>query len=183
MSIEDLVVATVREEVCDNKLPVNTARISRRIAAGQHKMFGRCHEASDDDSLVDLGKGVAEKEPQKEPLEQTAAGPNAEGDSYDRTEKEAIATPPGKVNGRGNQGSGYSVSPGSIWSTKGTRSLTRYRDQRQGPLRKQGKRKSVRTYDQLSTPNATSEVGLPRPVNRRGRREDSGLRVWGGRSD
>jgi hypothetical protein len=141
MSIEDVVVvATVREEVRDdNKLPVNTARISRRIEAAQLRMLGCCHETSDNDSLIDLGRDVAEKGPRKGPLKQPVTGPNAEGNSYNRTEKEAVATPPGKADGRGNHGSEYSVSSRPIWFTKGTRSLTRYRNQRQGPLRKQRK--------------------------------------------
>jgi hypothetical protein len=145
MSIEDVVVvATVREEVRDdNKLPVNTARISRRIEAAQLRMLGRCHKASDDDSLVDLGKDVAEKGLRKEPPKQAVTGPNAEGNSYDRTEKEAVATgPPENTDVRGGHGNEYSVSPSPNWLIKGTRSLTRYRDQRQGPLRKQRKRRS-----------------------------------------
>jgi len=145
MSIEDVViVATVREEVRDNKLPVNTASISRRIEAAQNRMFARWNEASDDDdSLVDLGKDVAEKGPRKGPRKQAVAGPSAEGNSYDPTEKEAVATPPEKADGRGSHGSEHLVCLGPIWPLKGTRSLTGYRDQRQGLLRKQRKRKSV----------------------------------------
>lgn len=146
MNIEDVVVvATVREGVRGSEVPANTAKISRRIEAAQHRMFGRCHEASDDDSLVDLGKDVAEKGPRKNPLEQAVTGPNVEGNSYDRTEKEAVATgPPENADVRGGHGSEYSVSPSPNWLIKGTRSLTRYRGQRQGPLRKQRKRKSFR---------------------------------------
>jgi len=131
MSIEDVVVvAAVREEVRDPKLPVNTgytARkvISRRIEAAQDRMFARQHEASDDDSLVDLGKDVAEKEPQKEPQ---ALAPIAEGNSYGCAEKGAVATLPEKSDGRRSHASQYLVSPGSIWDVKVTKLLTRYCD-------------------------------------------------------
>jgi len=143
MSIEDVVVATMREGVRDNKLPVNTATISRWVGAAQNRMFARLHEASDDDSLADLGKDVAEKGPRKRPQKQAVTGPTAEGNSYDPTEKEAVATPPEKADGRGSHGSEHLVSPRPIWPLTGTKPLTGYYDQRQGPLRKQRKGKSV----------------------------------------
>ena len=173
MSIEDVVVvATVREEVRDNKLPVNTATISRRIEVAQNRMFARWHEASDDDSLVDLGKDFAEKGPRK----QAVADPSAEGNTYDPTEKEAVTTPPEKADGRGSHGSERLVCLGLIWPLKGTRSLTGYRDQRQGPLRKQWRRKSVRhminhrpRMPHLRLVWNDSEIG----------RKDPRLQVWG----
>lgn len=116
MSIEDVVVvATVREEARG----FNTAKvmISRRIKAAQDRMFARQHEASDDDSLVDLGKDVAEKEPQK-PQKQALTGLSAEGNSYNCAEKEALATVPEKADGRECHASEFLVSPGSIWPVK-----------------------------------------------------------------
>jgi len=132
MSIEDVVVvATVREEVRDNNLPVNTARISRRIEAAQNRMFARWHEASGDDSLVDIRKDVAERGPRKRPQKQAVTGPTAEGNSYEPTEKEAVATLPEKADGRGSHGSECLVSPGSIWPLKVTRLLMGYCNQHQ----------------------------------------------------
>jgi hypothetical protein len=133
MSIEDVVVvATVREEVRDHKHSANPTRIliSRRIEAAQDRMFARRHDASDDDSLVDLGKDVAEKEPRKEPQKTPATIPSAEGNSYGREGKEAAATLPEKADGRWSHVSEYLVSLGSIWPVKETKSLTRYCDQR-----------------------------------------------------
>jgi len=140
-------------------------------------MFARWHEASDDDSLIDLRKDVAERGPRKRPQKQAVTGPTAEGNSYEPTEKEAVATPPEKADGRGSHGSECLVSPGSIWPLKVTRLLTGYCDQRQGPLRKQRKRKSVghminhrpRMPHQRMVKN-DPEIG----------RKDPRLQTWGG---
>jgi len=88
MDIEDVVlIATVREEIRDNKLPINMAGISRRIQAAQTKML-LLHEESDDGSLVEPEENAAEKQLSKQ--EQASA----EGISRDRSEKEVVATPP-----------------------------------------------------------------------------------------
>ena len=112
MDIEDVVlVATVREEIRDNKLPVNMAGISRRIKDAQARML-LLHEESKDDSLVDPEENAAEKQPPK----QAVTGSSAEGNTRDRTEKEVlvVATPPKKTDVHGCREN--LVSPGAIWS-------------------------------------------------------------------
>ena len=115
MDIEDVVVvATVREEIRDNKLPVNTAGISRRIKAAQTKML-LLHGENNDDSLVDAEENAAEKQPPKH--WQAVTSSSVEGNSRDRTEKE-VATPHNMVSGyvHGCDKCEILVSPGVIWS-------------------------------------------------------------------
>jgi len=112
MHIEDVVlIATVREEIRDNKLPVNMAGISRRIRAAQTRMLP-LYEESDDGSLVDPEGNTAEKQPPK----QAVADSSAEGNSRDRAEKEVVTTPPEKVDVHGFHKREILVSLGVIWS-------------------------------------------------------------------
>ena len=108
MDIEDVVlIATVREEIRDNKLPVNMAGVSRRIQAAQTRML-LLHEESDDSSLVEPEENAAEKQPPKQA--------SAEGNSRGRPEKEVVATPPEKVDVHGCHKHEILVSLGVIWS-------------------------------------------------------------------
>lgn len=139
MNIEDVVlVATVREEIRDNKLPVNTVGISRRIKAAQTRML-LLQEESDDDSLVGPEENTAEKQPPKH--WQAVTGSSVEGNGRDRTEGQ-VATPHKTVSGyvHGCDKCEILVSPG------GTKLFLRHSDQRRGPgpLRKRRKRKTVR---------------------------------------
>lgn len=107
MNIEDVVlVATVREEIRDNRLPVNVAGISRRIKAAQTRML-LLHEESDDGSPVDPEENAAEGQFPK----QAVTDSSAEGDSRDRTESEVVATPLEKVDVHGCHEREYLVSP------------------------------------------------------------------------
>ena len=111
MNIEDVVlVATVREEIRDNKLPVNMAGISRRIKAAQTRML-LLHEESDDDcSLGDPEENAAEKQLPK----QVGTDSSAEGNGRDLTENGVVAPPPEKVDVHGCHERENLVSPGVI---------------------------------------------------------------------
>ena len=112
MDIEDVVlVATVREDIRDNKLPVNVAGISRQIKITQTRML-LLHGESGDDSLVDPEENAAEKQR----LKQAVTDSSAEGNSRDRAEKEVVATPLEKVDVHGCHEREILVSPGAIWS-------------------------------------------------------------------
>ena len=107
MDIEDVVlIATVREEIRDNKLPVNMAGVPRRIRVAQTRML-LLHEESDGGSLVEPEENAAEKQPPKQA--------SAEGNSRGRPEKEVVATPPEKVDVHGCHERENLVSPGAIW--------------------------------------------------------------------
>ena len=111
MGIEDVVlVATVREEIRDNKLPVNMAGISRRIRAAQTRML-LLHKESDDDSLVEPEENAAEKQLPK----QVVTDSSAEGNCRDRPEKEVVTTSPEKVGVHGCHERENLVSPGAIF--------------------------------------------------------------------
>lgn len=139
MSIEDVVlVATVREEIRDNGLPVDTvtAKIPWRVQVAQARMLG--HVASNDVSPVKSEKDAAEKE-------QAVANSSTEADRYDGTGKATVANPPEtpeKVDGHGSHE--HLVSQCVIWSVNSAESLMRHRDTRWRPLRDHRKRKSIR---------------------------------------
>jgi len=112
MGIEDVVlIATVREDIRDNKLPVNVAGISRQIKTTQTRML-LLHEESDDDSLVDPEENAAEKQLPK----QAVTDSSAEGNGRDRAEKEVVATQPEKVDVHGCHERENLVSLDAIWS-------------------------------------------------------------------
>jgi len=111
MDIEDVVlIATVQEDIRDNKLLVNVAGISRQIKTTQTRML-LLHEESGDDSLVDPEENAAEKQLPK----QAVTDSSAEGNSRDRAEK-VVATPPEKVDVHGCHERENLVSPGALWS-------------------------------------------------------------------
>jgi hypothetical protein len=169
MSIEDVVVvATVREEVRDHKLPGNTAKvmISRRIKAAQDRMFARQHEASDDDSLVDVGKDVAEKEPQRQALTSLSA----EGNSYNCAEKEAVAPLPEKADGRGCHASEGLVSPFNL-ACKRDEIIDEILRLKAGPTEETLEERFRKSFSLLAPcappTNGTSANGIARPSNGR----------------
>jgi len=136
MSIEDVVlVATVREEIRDNGLPVDivTAKIPRRVEVAQARMLG--HVASDHVSPVESEKDVAKRE-------QAVTSPSTEAYSYDRTGKATEATAPEKVDGHGSHE--HLVSQSAMFPVNRAKSLMRHRDTRWRSLQDHRKRKWIR---------------------------------------
>jgi len=115
MNIEDVVlVATVREEIRNQRPIVDTAEIKRRIGAAQVRMV--THVADDDDDPFSSESEADEREPMH-PSAKTGTSTGAKEDGYNGTKEVAATstTTPKVVDRRGDE---HSVSPCAVWPVK-----------------------------------------------------------------